>query len=87
MVQHERPDMTTAHDIAKIVSDHLGIAMIAASNDTRLDDLIADEVLVIELISEIEKKCGADIPDLEITTTATFGQLAALVDQYKVKAA
>jgi len=51
--------------------------------DTRIDDLEPDELRVIDFMATIECECRCDLPDFEIGTTATLGQLAVLVEKHR----
>lgn len=50
------------------------------TEDTRIDSFIKDELVVIDFITDVEAACSVEFPDFEVTTTATLGQLAALVN-------
>lgn len=67
--------------IRTVIADHYGVAFESLTADTRISDLEQDELRIIDLMAAIESKCGCDIPDYQITTLMTLGQLAVLVEQ------
>lgn len=66
--------------IRSVIADHYGIAAESLTPDTRINDLEQDELRIIDLMAAIEVRCRCDIPDYQITTLMTLGQLAVLVE-------
>lgn len=74
----DRVRLAAAEYFGKNVDDLTGL--------TRVDELTGgNELLTIDFLTDIEIKFKADIPDYEITTTATLAQLAGLVEKRRVK--
>lgn len=72
--------------VLRVAAGHFERDRATLTGLTRVDELApGDELLVIAFIAAIEVECGCDIPDYEITTTATLAQLAGLVERHRVK--
>lgn len=63
-------------EIAKILSDQLGIPQSKVTLESRIvEDLGADSLDVVELLMQLEDTTGKTIPDDKVATIKTVGDL------------
>lgn len=70
-------------DIAKIISEQLGVAESEVSHDKSfVEDLNADSLDLTELLMTIEERCGVEVPQEEAEKLTTVGDLMKYVDSH-----
>lgn len=68
-------------EIAKILSEQLGVAQSKITLDSRIvDDLGADSLDVVELLMQLEDTTGKTIPDDKVTEIKTVGDLVKILE-------
>ncbi|MGN1104719.1 MAG: acyl carrier protein [Candidatus Coproplasma sp.] len=67
--------------IVEMLAEQLGIPQSKITLESRIvDDLGADSLDVVELITQLEDETGKTIPDEEITKIKTVGELVAVIE-------
>ncbi|WP_280528860.1 acyl carrier protein [Bosea sp. ANAM02] len=75
-----RSDVVVPDDIARILVDALGVDREKVTADARLsDDLGADSLDAIEILTNIEMERDISISDTEAEAIVTVGDLASIV--------
>ncbi len=68
-------------EIAKILSEQLGVASSKITLDSRIvDDLGADSLDVVELLMQLEDTTGKTIPDDKVAEIKTVGDLVKILE-------
>lgn len=68
-------------EIAKILSEQLGVATSKITLDSKIvDDLGADSLDVVELLMQLEDTTGKTIPDDKVTEIKTVGDLVKILE-------
>lgn len=83
---HAAIEWPTLMTVCRIASAHFDRPLDILTGQTRIDELTLNEIDVIGYVVEVEAKLTCDIPDYELTTTATLAQIATLAEKFKVKA-
>lgn len=69
-------------EIAKILSEQLGVAQSKITLESRIvDDLGADSLDVVELLMQLEDSTGKNIPDEKVAEIKTVGDLVNILAQ------
>ena len=67
--------------IVEMLAEQLGIPQSKITLDSRIvDDLGADSLDVVELITQLEEETGKTIPDEDITKIKTVGELVEVIE-------
>ena len=74
-------DMATIDTIKDILSENLDIAPEKVTDDTTFQDLGIDSLDMVELICDLEERCGIDFGEPE--GIENIGQLVTYVDSLK----
>ena len=72
--------MDTLEKICAIVAARFELTETALTQDTTWEEVGADSIDLVDLITELEDKCGVSIPDEAIDDLRTIGDLAQLID-------
>ena len=72
--------MDTFEKICAIVAARFELTEAALSQDTTWEEVGADSIDLVDLITELEDKCNVSIPDEAIDDLRTIGDLAQLID-------
>lgn len=68
--------------IAEMLAEQLGIAKSKVTLESRIiEDLGADSLDVVELLMTLEDETGKTIPDEQVTTIKTVGDLVAVLEK------
>ncbi len=68
-------------EIAKILSEQLGVAQSKITLDSKIvDDLGADSLDVVELLMQLEDSTGKTIPDDKVAEIKTVGDLVKILE-------
>ena len=68
-------------EIAKILSEQLGVASSKITLDSKIvDDLGADSLDVVELLMQLEDSTGKTIPDEKVAQIKTVGDLVKMLE-------
>ena len=68
-------------EIAKILSEQLGVAQSKITLDSKIvDDLGADSLDVVELLMQLEDSTGKTIPDEKVAQIKTVGDLVKMLE-------
>lgn len=68
--------------IAEMLAEQLGIAKTKVTLESRIiEDLGADSLDVVELLMTLEDETGKTIPDEQVTTIKTVGDLVAVLEK------
>lgn len=68
-------------EIAKILSEQLGVAQSKITLDSKIvDDLGADSLDVVELLMQLEDSTGKTIPDDKVAQIKTVGDLVKMLE-------
>ena len=74
--------MTTFEKVKKIVAEKLGVPAEKVTEDAAfVNDLGADSLDVVELLSRLEDEYGIMIPDEEVENLSTVGDVAAEIEK------
>ena len=66
--------------VKEILGFHLGIEGSHLADDTRLQDLGADSLDVVEIVMSCEERFGVTIPNREATSLVTIGDAVRCVE-------
>ena len=67
--------------IVEMLAEQLGIPQSKITLESRIvDDLGADSLDVVELITQLEDETGKTIPDEDITKIKTVGELVEVIE-------
>lgn len=68
-------------EIAKILSEQLGVAQTKITLDSKIvDDLGADSLDIVELLMQLEDSTGKTIPDDKVAQIKTVGDLVKMLE-------
>ena len=68
-------------EIAKILSEQLGVAQSKITLDSKIvDDLGADSLDIVELLMQLEDSTGKTIPDEKVAQIKTVGDLVKMLE-------
>ena len=73
--------MDTMKKIKEIISRQTDIDEEKLSENTTLDDVVADSLDIVEMLMEIEEAFDIDIPDSDAEKLTTVGELCAYIDE------
>ena len=72
--------MDTFEQVCAIIAERFELTETALTQDTTWEEIGADSIDLVDLISELEEKCSVSIPDEAIDDLRTVGDLAQLID-------
>lgn len=73
--------MDTFENVCEIVSSRFELNEIKLDRDTSWEEIGADSIDLVDLITEIEDEFKISIPDEEFENLKTIGDLSDLIDQ------
>lgn len=73
--------MDTMKKIKEIIGRQTDIDEEKLSENTTLDDVVADSLDIVEMLMEIEEAFDIDIPDSDAEKLTTVGELCAYIDE------
>ena len=73
--------MDTMKKIKEIIGCQTDIDEEKLSENTTLDDVVADSLDIVEMLMEIEEAFDIDIPDSDAEKLTTVGELCAYIDE------
>lgn len=72
--------MDTMQKVKEIISRQTDIDEEKLSDNTTLEDIVADSLDIVEMLMEIEEVFDIDIPDEEAEKLSTVGELCDYID-------
>lgn len=72
--------MDTMQKVKEIISRQTDIDEEKLSDNTTLEDIVADSLDIVEMLMEIEEAFDIDIPDEEAEKLSTVGELCSYID-------
>ncbi|MCM1363991.1 MAG: acyl carrier protein [Faecalibacterium sp.] len=76
--------MDTFENVCDIVSSRFELNEIKLEHETSWEEIGADSIDLVDLVTEIEDEFEISIPDEEFENLKTIGDLAELVDQLMI---
>ena len=73
--------MDTLKTICDVICTRFDLTEASLGADTTWEEIGADSIDLVDLISELEEKCGVSIPDEAIDDLRTVGDVARLIDE------
>ena len=73
--------MDTFDMISDIISARFELTETSLTQDTTWEEIGADSIDLVDLISELEEKFNVSIPDEAIDDLRTIGDVAKLIDE------
>ena len=73
--------MDTLKTICDVICTRFDLTEAALNEDTTWEEIGADSIDLVDLISELEEKCDVSIPDEAIDDLRTVGDVARLIDE------
>lgn len=73
--------MDTFDRICDIISARFELTETSLTQDTTWEEIGADSIDLVDLISELEEKFNVSIPDEAIDDLRTIGDVAKLIDE------
>lgn len=73
--------MDTFEMICDIISTRFELTETSLTQDTTWEEIGADSIDLVDLISELEEKFNVSIPDEAIDDLRTIGDVAKLIDE------
>ena len=73
--------MDTFDRICDIISTRFELTETSLTQDTTWEEIGADSIDLVDLISELEEKCSVSIPDEAIDDLRTVGDVVRLIDE------
>lgn len=73
--------MDTMKKIKEIISRQTDIDEEKLSENTTIEDVVADSLDVVEMLMEIEEAFDIDIPDEDAKKLSTVGELCNYIDE------
>ena len=74
----------TFEKIAELIAAQLGIDKDSITEDSRLlEDLKADSLDIVEMLMTIEDKYGINVPDEDVSSLKTVGDVAKYIESHK----
>ena len=73
--------MATFDRICDIISARFELTETSLTQDTTWEEIGADSIDLVDLISELEEKFNVSIPDEAIDDLRTIGDVAKLIDE------
>ena len=72
--------MDTLEKVCSIVNERFELSDLNLTEDTTWDEIGADSIDLVDLISTVEDNFGISIPDEAIENLKTIGDVAAYID-------
>ncbi len=72
--------MDTLEKVCSIVNEHFEISDLILSENTTWEEIGADSIDLVDLISAVEDAFGISIPDEAIENLKSIGDVAAFID-------
>jgi acyl carrier protein len=72
--------MDTMQKVKEIISRQTDIDEEKLSDNTTLEDIVADSLDIVEMLMEIEEAFDIDIPDEDAEKLSTVGELCNYID-------
>lgn len=72
--------MDTLEKVCSIVNERFELSDLNLTEDTTWDEIGADSIDLVDLISAVEDAFGISIPDEAIENLKTIGDVAAYID-------
>lgn len=72
--------MDTLEKVCSIVNERFELSDLNLTEDTTWDEIGADSIDLVDLISAVEDTFGISIPDEAIENLKTIGDVAAYID-------
>ena len=72
--------MDTLEKVCSIVNERFELSDLNLTEDTTWDEIGADSIDLVDLISAVEDNFGSSIPDEAIENLKTIGDVAAYID-------
>lgn len=73
--------MDTMKKIKDIISQQTGIDIEKLSENTTIEDVMADSLDTVELLMSVEETFDVDIPDSEAEKLRSLGELSEYIDK------
>lgn len=73
--------METLERVCEIVSSRFDISSVKLTEDTAWDEIGADSIDLVDLISEIEGELGVSVPDDAIEDIKCIGDLVRIIEE------
>ena len=73
--------MDTVKKIKEIISRQTDIDEENLSENTTIEDIVADSLDIVEMLMEIEEAFDIDIPDEDAKKLTTIGELCNYIDE------
>jgi len=80
----EQPDLLTR--VKEMIAAEFKIPVDDVTTDTKLTDLGADSLDVVELVMDFEEEFAVEIPDNLVDERTTVGDLVSLIQQQRAAA-
>lgn len=72
--------MDTFEKVCDLISARFEISDMKLSSDTSLEEIGADSIDLVDLVSELEEEFGVSVPDEEFENIKTIGNIADLIE-------
>lgn len=72
--------MDTLEKVCSIVNERFELSDLALSADTTWEEIGADSIDLVDLITAVEDEFGVSVPDEAIENLRTIGDVASYVD-------
>ncbi len=73
--------MDTFETIRNIICARFDLSETSLTEETTWEEIGADSIDLVDLISELYEKCSVSIPDEAIDDLRTFGDVVRLIDE------
>ena len=73
--------METMKKIKEIISQQTGIEEEKLTEDTTMEDIMADSLDTVELLMNVEESFDIDISDAEAKKLSNLGELCSLIEE------
>lgn len=73
--------MDTMEKIKEIISEQTGTDTVKLTENTTIEDVMADSLDTVELLMSVEETFDIDIPDSEAQKLRSLGELSDYIDK------
>lgn len=72
--------MDTLEKVCNLISSRFEISEMKLSEETSLEEIGADSIDLVDLVSELEEEFGVSVPDEEFENIKTIGDIVSLIE-------
>lgn len=72
--------MDTFEKVCKLISQRFELSDVKLTEDTTLEEIGADSIDLVDLVSELEEEFGVSVPDEEFENIKTISDISNLIE-------